>query len=224
MPGYAGGVTTWRSSQKADRRARLLSEAAALFARRGFAAVTTVEIGESVGMSGPALYKHFASKDALLAELLLDASERLLAGATEILDAERPVDATDGGHAAALLRQLIAFHIGFAVDAPDIIRIQDRELAGLDPGTNHEVRRLQREYVETWGGVVRALRPELSPAERETRLLGVFGLLNSTPHSAGATGPAAAGILGAMAWRALVEDAPPAGADSGGDVSYPAGT
>jgi len=167
-------VTTWRSSQKADRRARLLTEAAALFARRGFAAVTTVEIGEAVGMSGPALYKHFRSKDALLAELLLDASERLLQGAREILGAG-PV--TDAAAARAALDELIAFHIGFATAAPDIIRIQDRELAGLDAETNQRVR----------------------------RLLGVFGLLNSTPHSAPASGAAAAGILAAMAHRALVE-------------------
>lgn len=195
-------MTTWRSSQKADRRARLLSEAAALFARRGFAAVTTVEIGEAVGMSGPALYKHFRSKDAILAELLLDASERLLQGAREIVGVA-PV--TDAAAARAALDELIAFHIGFATAAPDIIRIQDRELAGLDAETNQRVRRLQREYVQDWDTVLTAAVPRLSAAERETRLLGVFGLLNSTPHSAPASGEDAAGILTAMAHRALVE-------------------
>ena len=195
-------MTTWRSSQKADRRARLLTEAAALFARRGFAAVTTVEIGEAVGMSGPALYKHFRSKDALLAELLLDASERLLQGAREILGAG-PVK--DAAAARAALDELIAFHIGFATAAPDIIRIQDRELAGLDAETNQRVRRLQREYVQDWDTVLATAVPGLSAPERETRLLGVFGLLNSTPHSAPAGGEEAAGILAAMARRALVE-------------------
>jgi len=199
---YAEPVTTWRTSQKADRRARLLTEAAALFARRGFAAVTTVEIGEAVGMSGPALYKHFASKDAILAELLVDASERLLQGGREIVSA---AVGTDAASARTVLEDLIGFHIGFATAAPDIIRIQDRELAGLDPETNHRVRRLQREYVAAWDGILAAAVPALGPAERETRLLGVFGLLNSTPHSAGASGEDAARILAAMARRALVE-------------------
>lgn len=194
-------MTTWRSSQKADRRARLLAEAAALFARRGFAAVTTVEIGESVGMSGPALYKHFASKDAILAELLVDASERLLAGGREIVAAALPLDAAG---ARAALDELVAFHIGFAIAAPDIIRIQDRELAGLDPETNHRVRRLQRDYVEAWDRVLAAAHPSLGAPERRTRLLGVFGLLNSTPHSAGASGDDAARILADMARRSLV--------------------
>lgn len=167
-------TATWRETQKADRRARLLQSAATLFAERGFAAVTIVELGEAVGMTGPALYKHFASKDALLVELLVDASE------------------------------LIGFHIGFAVAAPDIIRIQDRELAGLPADARRRVRTLQRTYVAEWDAVLAAARPDLGRAERETRLLGAFGMLNSTPHSAPATGDAAAGILAGMAERALL--------------------
>ncbi len=190
-------TATWRETQKANRRARLLESAAALFAERGFAAVTTVELGEAVGMTGPALYRHFASKEAILAELLVDASERLLAGCREIL-AGTPADP------AERLEQLISFHIGFAVAAPDIIRIQDRELAGLPADVNQRVRTLQRTYVSEWDAVLSAARPHLEPAERETRLLGVFGLLNSTPHSAAATGEAAAGILAAMARRAML--------------------
>ena len=196
--GYDGPVTaTWRETQKANRRARLLESAAALFAERGFAAVTTVELGEAVGMSGPALYKHFASKDAILAELLVDASERLLEGCRSILatSSRPPVDR---------LAELIEFHIGFAVAAPDIIRIQDRELAGLPPQINQRVRTLQRTYVSEWDAVLAAARPELPAAERLTRLLATFGMLNSTPHSAASAGDAAAGILAAMAHRALL--------------------
>ena len=62
-----------------------MRSAARLFADRGFAAVSTVELGDTVGMSGPALYNYFPSKEALLAELLIDASRRLLAGCREIL-------------------------------------------------------------------------------------------------------------------------------------------
>ncbi len=191
-------TATWRTSQKANRRAQLLEESAALFAARGFAAVTTTEIGEAVGLTGPALYKHFASKEAILAELLLDTSERLLAGCREI-------QSTGENDAAVRLGQLIDFHIGFATAAPDVIRIQDRELAGLPAEANQRVRRLQREYVEEWDAVLAAARDDLSAPERQTRLLGVFGLLNSTPHSAPASGSAAAGILSRMARRALLE-------------------
>ena len=213
-------AATWRSTQKADRRARLLREAAALFAERGFAAVTTVELGEAVGMSGPALYRHFASKEAVLTELLIDASERLLEGCDAIVgESPGPLDAAA---ARAVLARLIAFHMEFATAEPDVIRIQDRELAGLPRDAAHRVRRLQRQYVDAWDAVL-----------AETRLLGVFGLLNSTPHSVAAGADdaraAAAAILGRMAERALVgagagADEALSAADSLRADSYPGGT
>ncbi|MFT4220799.1 MAG: TetR/AcrR family transcriptional regulator [Microbacterium sp.] len=189
---------TWRATLKANRRASLLRSAAHLFAERGFAAVSTIELGEAVGMSGPALYNYFPSKEALLCELLVDASSRLLAGCRDILDEA----ATDGER----LDRLIEFHLDFATADPDVIRIQDRELAQLPREANHEVRSLQRWYVQEWDRVLAALRPGMSDAERQTRLLGVFGLLNSTPYSASPTGRGAGSILAGMAHRALLGD------------------
>lgn len=186
---------TWRATQKANRRATLLREAARLFADRGFAAVSTTELGDAVGMSGPALYNYFPSKDALLAELLVDASTRLLDGCREIVARDDDAPRT--------LADLVAFHLDFATSDPDTIRIQDRELAQLPDDVNHEVRRLQRAYVQEWDGVYRRVHTGLDDDERQTRLLGVFGLLNSTPHSAAATGGRAPRILADMALRAL---------------------
>ena len=57
--------------------------AARLFAERGFHGVSVGDIGKAVGVSGPALYKHFDSKDAVLAEMLVAISERLLAEGQE---------------------------------------------------------------------------------------------------------------------------------------------
>lgn len=186
----------WRATQKANRRVELMRHAAALFAARGFAAVSTVELGEAVGMSGPALYNYFPSKDALLTELLVDASTRLLAGARAIV--------SEGGEPASVLAGLVRFHLDFATTDPDIIRIQDRELPQLPEGPNHEVRSLQRQYVQEWDVVLAKLRPDMRADERQTRLLGTFGLLNSTPHSAEPSGPDAGAILARMALGALL--------------------
>lgn len=188
-------TATWRATQKANRKASLMRSAAKLFADHGFAAVSTVDLGDAVGMSGPALYNYFPSKDALLAELLIDASSRLLDGCRGIL--AEPGDPDD------LLRRLVEFHLDFATADPDIIRIQDRELAQLPKDVNRIVRRLQREYVQEWDRVLAASRPQLPAPERQTRLLATFGLLNSTPHSAVPSGEQAGGILAGMALRAL---------------------
>jgi AcrR family transcriptional regulator len=51
-------------------RERILAEAAELFAVRGYGATSTRDIADAVGIRQPSLFHHFASKAAILAELL----------------------------------------------------------------------------------------------------------------------------------------------------------
>jgi AcrR family transcriptional regulator len=164
-----------RSQRKSDRRLQLLAAAERLFAERGFLAVRLEDIGAAAGVSGPAIYRHFPNKESLLVELLVGISTRLLDGARGVRSRQ-----TD---AAAALNGLIDFHLDFALGEPDLIRIQDRDLAYLPVAAERQVRRAQRQYVEVWVGVLRELEPGL--AETDARLMAhaAFGLLNSTPHS-----------------------------------------
>jgi len=164
-----------RSQLKSDRRLQLLSAAERLFAERGFLAVRLEDIGAAAGVSGPAIYRHFPNKESLLVELLVGISARLLAGARDVR--ARSADA------AAVLDGLIDFHLDFALGEPDLIRIQDRDLAHLPEAAEREVRKAQRQYVEVWVGVLRELNPKLAEADARLTAHAVFGLLNSTPHS-----------------------------------------
>lgn len=116
---------TRRSLLKSDRRSRLLAAAARQFAERGFAAVRLEDIGAAVDVSGPAIYRHFPNKEALLVELLVEISTRLLAGGRDVL--ERAADP------ASALQDLIDFHLDFTLNEPELIRIQDRDLTQLPP-------------------------------------------------------------------------------------------
>ena len=181
-----------------SRREQILQAAAQLFAERGSRAVGVDDVGAAVGVTGPAIYRHFASKDAMLAEMLLRISEHLLAGGSE-----RVADA--GDDAAAQLRALIAFHVEFALDNPALITVQDRDLGSLAEIDAAQVRRLQRRYVEVWVTVLARLHPSADAATCRTRAHAVFGLINSTPHIAGRLSrPATAALLGDMAWAAAV--------------------
>ncbi|MEE2855711.1 MAG: TetR/AcrR family transcriptional regulator [Actinomycetota bacterium] len=164
-----------RSQLKSDRRLQLLSAAERLFAERGFLAVRLEDIGAAAGVSGPAIYRHFPNKESLLVELLVGISTRLLAGARQVQ--------TDSTDAAAALDGLIDFHLDFVFNEPDLIRIQDRDLAYLPEAAEKQVRKAQRQYVEVWVGVLRELNPELAEADARLTAHAVFGLLNSTPHS-----------------------------------------
>ncbi|MCC3768726.1 TetR/AcrR family transcriptional regulator [Streptomyces sp. UNOC14_S4] len=159
-----------------SRREQILEEAARLFAERGFHGVGVDEIGAAVGISGPGLYRHFAGKDAMLSELLVGISGRLFEGGRR-----RVAEAADLG-AAAVLDSLIDGHIDFALDDRALITLHDRELGQLREDDRKQVRSLQRQYVELWVDVVRALHPDAPLAEVRAAVHAVFGLLNSTPH------------------------------------------
>jgi AcrR family transcriptional regulator len=53
-----------------DRRADILACAAELFARKGVGVTTVREIADAAGLLSGSLYHHFASKDAIVAEIL----------------------------------------------------------------------------------------------------------------------------------------------------------
>src|SRR4051794_28470172 len=120
-----------------SRREQILRAAAQLFAERGARAVGVDDVGAAVGVTGPAIYRHFASKDAMLAEMLVRISESLLAGGTACV-------AEAGDDPNEQLRALIAFHVDFALENPALITVQDRDLASLADDDPAQVRQLQR--------------------------------------------------------------------------------
>ncbi|MBB2991773.1 AcrR family transcriptional regulator [Mycolicibacterium iranicum] len=197
-------ATSPRSRAKSDRRSQLVAAAERLFAEHGYLAVRLEDIGAAAGVSGPAIYRHFPNKEALLVELLVGISTRLLAGATAVV--------ADAPHATSALEALIDFHLDFAFDESDLIRIQDRDLGNLPAAAKRQVRRKQRQYVELWVDVLR--RCDERRTESDARLMahGTFGLLNSTAHSVkpGTTKTAEAGsrtVLREMTVAALTSAA-----------------
>src|SRR6185369_13825037 len=168
-------ASTRRSRAKSDRRSQRIAAAERLVAERGYLAVRLDDIGAAAGISGPAIYRHFPNKEALLVELLVGVSTQLLAGATDVVArAEHPREALHG---------LIDFHLDFALSESDLIRIQARDLSRLPGPANRTVRKAQRQYVEIWVDVLRRLDHTLREANARVMAHAAFGLLNSTPHS-----------------------------------------
>lgn len=189
---------TARDRAKRERRDAMLREAARLFAERGYSAVSLEEIGGAVGVSGPAVYRHFAGKQALLGAVLIDVSQRLY----------------DGGHAVAntitdptaRVDGLIAAHVAFALGHPDVIRVHDRDLRHLHDEDRDQVRTLQRDYITLWIDAVTPL-VDADASELRLRVQASFGLINSTPHSTRAPDRkrrATADLLASMARAALL--------------------
>ncbi|MFI6480682.1 TetR/AcrR family transcriptional regulator [Nonomuraea sp. NPDC050663] len=189
--------TTRVSTPTRNRRMEILHAAAELFAARGFHGASLEDIGGAVGVSGPAIYRHFPGKEALLAEMLLAISSDLReAAVTVVTAASGPQDALD---------RLLDTQITFALEQPALITVHDRELDNVPEPARRQIRRLQRLYVEEWVTVLAELHPGCPPPRLRAATHALFGLLNSTPHSAGELEPEAMrGLLRGMALSALV--------------------
>lgn len=174
-PATQPGPGTQRSQAKEIRRQALLSAAASLFAVNGFNRVSLEDLGAAAGVSGPAVYRHFPGKQAVLGDLLLTVSRDLLAGGERVVaETPDPLEA---------LRRLVEFQVEFALGKPDVIRVQDRDFSNLAKADQAEVRALQRNYVELWVEVLARLHPAIEAADLRMRAHATFGLINSTPHS-----------------------------------------
>ena len=189
---------TARDRAKAERADALLTEAARLFAERGYSGVSLEDIGAAVGVSGPAVYRHFSGKQALLGAVLVKVSEDLVSGGTRVADQAHTAEER--------MHALVGFHVDFALGNADVIRVQDRDLAHLSDDDRGEVRRLQRAYIDLWVSAPAPLR-EGQANELRLRVQACFGLINSTPHStrtAIRSKRSTAATLAAMAHAALI--------------------
>jgi len=165
-------------ARRRSRREEILEIAVGLLATRGYHGVSMDDIGAAAGVTGPALYHHFAGKEAMLAAALAPVSEQLLEGSRARIGMH-PGDPT------AALAALVEFHVDFALANPAVIALHLHELDRLPEEPRRQIRRLQRMYVEEWVMVLTALRPELDAAEARVLAHGAFGLMNSTPFLGG---------------------------------------
>ncbi|WP_107773018.1 SACE_7040 family transcriptional regulator [Nocardioides sediminis] len=178
------------------RRQQILDIAADLFAERGFHGVSVADLGAACGVSGPALYKHFPSKDAVLAEMLVSISEELLAvGRARASAAATPAEA---------LEALVEWHVEFALAHRALIVVQDRDWSSLADDARERVRALQREYVDVWAAELRRVHPGLTLDRARAMAHVAFGLINSTPHSGLLPDEQMQGLLHDMALGALL--------------------
>jgi AcrR family transcriptional regulator len=165
-------------ARRRSRREEILEIAVGLFAARGYHGVSMDDIGAAAGVTGPALYHHFAGKEAMLAAALIPVSQGLLDGGRQRV-AEHP------GDFRATLESLIDFHLDFALANPAVIALHLHELDRLPEEPRRQIRRLQRLYVEEWVSVLTALHPGVAAGEARVLAHAAFGLMNSTPFLGG---------------------------------------
>ncbi len=161
------------ASPRTTRRQVLIKVAGELFHERAFDAVTTEMIGARAGVTGPALYRHFSSKQALLIAVLEDPLSELLANARETAAEVRdPREA---------LEAMIDFHVARTLENVPSTLVFLKNEHNVPDDERHRMRRMMRLYAEEWSGLVTRLRPDLSDAQTRVLTHAVFSMINAVP-------------------------------------------
>lgn len=146
--------------RRSRRREQIIAVAVRLFRERGYHAVGIDDIGAAAGITGPGVYRHFRSKQDLLAAVIWQAAEQILA------QAEREIES---GSPRSQLQHLIEFMVDVVVDGRELTAIYVREFRHLSETDRARLRLMYLRYVEDWQRVLRKVRPDMS--DRDARIV-----------------------------------------------------
>jgi AcrR family transcriptional regulator len=159
-------------------RRRILDAAAAAFAREGMEAVSMNDVAAAAGLQTGSLYFHFASKEALIEEVLREGIGQSVANLDEVLQTHRGLGASPCG----LLKAAIEAHLAALHNMSDYASVVLRSAANRDRGGNIVAQ--ERDYGRRWVSLLdEAQRAGGLPSGIEPRLIRdlLFGAMNATP-------------------------------------------
>jgi AcrR family transcriptional regulator len=160
-----------------DRRDELLAAAARLFARRGYHSVGVDDVATAVGITGPSIYHHFATKLDLIVAVISQGATQLLGGTARAL-----ADTHDDTQA---LDALLGAYTSFSLINSDLMDVLVTEVPHLPEPHRTTFRQTQRHYLDQWRDLLARLHPDLPPAHTRVHLQAALTVINDlarTPH------------------------------------------
>jgi AcrR family transcriptional regulator len=151
-----------------NRERLILQAAERLFAERSFDGVGVDAIAREAGIVGSGVYRHFASKEEILASLIDQATDELL-----ISIGEPRVDPREE------LRNLVDSHVGFALTHDRLAYIWQREQHILTDEKQRSAIRRQRRYIDRWVSCLDAVYPGHSREDLIATIRAMHALLTS---------------------------------------------
>lgn len=178
-----------------NRRAQIALAAAELFCERGYHGVGIDEIAQAVGITGPAVYRHFPNKYAMLVHATRELSEA-------VLTATQPAGASPVP--AERLDEVLAGLARLAVERRRVGGLYQWEGRYLEPSDRAMLRTDLRTLVERITTPLGSIRPELSPEHARLIARGVLSVMASlSTHRATIGSARAQALLRDTGWRVL---------------------
>lgn len=162
-----------------NREQLILQAAERLFAERSFDGVGVDAIARAAGIVGSGVYRHFASKEEILAALIDQATDALLTSIGEPRDDPREE-----------LHNLVESHVTFALTHDRLAYIWQREQHILTEDRQRSAIRRQRRYIDRWVACIDECYPGHSREELVATIRAMHALLTSdTTRPSGARRP-----------------------------------
>ncbi|MBL1075300.1 TetR/AcrR family transcriptional regulator [Nocardia sp. 2] len=186
-----------------NRKAQIVRVAARAFADRGYHPVGVDEIAAEVGISGPALYRHFTNKYALL----VAAAEM---GAQQLLDAAKAADdptLEPEPRLTGLIRGITEHTIEFRREG-GLYRWERRYLEKDDRA---RIRVVYEDLHATFEAAVVELHPDADPADVKLRAAATLSAIGSiTGHRTALSNARLVSLMNEICWDILRAELPPA--------------
>ncbi|CAM3288118.1 TetR/AcrR family transcriptional regulator [Tsukamurella hominis] len=196
-------MTQARRKRPKDRREQIARVAAEDFSRRGYHGVGIEEIAATLDISGPAVYRHFPNKYALLEHAITSASDALCHAVDDA------AEATAGKEPGERVDAIIEAALGVSFERRNtggLFRWEQRLLEGEDRA------RIREQLTAMIGTVADAAQPALPGVDRaeiDLRSVALISVTGSvTAHRTVLAQKRAEAVLGAAARRVLALPAP----------------
>ena len=156
--------------RRGSRRAHIVTAAAELFAADGYPAAGMDQIGAAAGITGPAIYRHFDSKAAVLAAVFDGIIDAVTAAPGSVPDEQSP---------AAELLALVRVYAAAVASRRRLMAVFVREVHHLPPEHGADLADRQRVLVRQWRTLVSLVHPDWPPEVVRATVHGCFGMLNA---------------------------------------------
>lgn len=160
------------SRRPSNRRDLILEAAIDLFHERGYPATGVDDIGKAVDVSGPAIYRHFSSKEEILLEAIRLAAD-------EVHEANQNVRAT-GTDPMSVLEGYVRAYVRMALQRSALISVWTSEARHLSSQRRSPMNRRLRSWTNEWRRELVAVRPDLDDAQITVLVSGAIGLITTT--------------------------------------------
>jgi AcrR family transcriptional regulator len=150
---------------RSPRKLAVLDAAITLFAEKGYEGVSVRDIGKLLDQSGPSIYRHYGSKEELLADAVAVVIVPMIEALREIA----------GSPAAAgeRLERAIRFHASFALRHRVYLGVYYRDSRHL----SEAARRVHRRRAGTYRGLWTRLMVDSGAAENEEEAVVLYEML-----------------------------------------------